>query len=201
MADRDGIFAGEDPFELTQAWLADAKAAGALEHDAATLTSVDASGMPNMRILYMRNFEPDAFIFYTNYTSAKGQELEGAGKAAFLYYWPELKRQIRVRGLVERVSPEISDAYFNARPAQSRVGAWASHQSQPLADRAELEARLEAEAARLGDAPPRPPHWGGYRIRPLEFEFWSDGAFRLHDRFRWSREKVNDLWKIERLNP
>ena len=157
--------------------------------------------MPNVRIVYIRRFEDDAFAFYTNYTSNKGKELEGAGKGAILFYWPELKRQIRVRGLVERVEPEISDAYYASRPYGSRVGAWASHQSQPLADRQELVERVDAETKRLGETPDRPAHWGGIRIRPLEVEFWADGEFRLHNRFRWSREKVNESWKIQRLNP
>lgn len=198
---RDGIFAGDDPFALTRAWMEEARAVEVADADAAALATVDEDGLPNVRIVLMRKIEDDAFVFFTNYESQKGQELLTAQKASFVLHWKSLKRQVRVRGLVEKEDGVVADAYYQGRPLGSRIGAWASKQSQPLAERAVLEQAVAAETQRLGETPPRPPFWGGFRIRPLEMEFWADGAFRLHDRFRWSREKVNKSWEIERLYP
>jgi pyridoxamine 5'-phosphate oxidase len=169
--------------------------------DAAALATVDEAGLPNVRVVLMRGIEDDGFVFYTNYESAKGREVDGAGKAAFVIHWKSLRRQIRVRGTVTRLDAAESDAYFRSRALQSRIGAWASEQSRPLADRATLMARVAKLSVRLGLNPDRPPHWGGYRITPVEIEFWADGAFRLHDRFRWTRAGAGAPWFVARLNP
>lgn len=201
MVGRSDIFVGDDPFAIARDWLDAARSQEPNDPDAAALATVDADGMPNVRVVLMRGFEPDAFVFYTNYHSAKGHELDGAGKAAFVIHWKSLRRQIRVRGPVSQVAPEMSEAYFHARPLQSRIGAWASQQSQPLESRELMVAEVARLGAELGEAPPRPPHWGGYRITPVEIEFWCDGAFRLHDRFRWTRPDPETPWKVERLWP
>ena len=201
MSKRSGKFAGDDPFEIARSWLAEAEKSEPNDANAIALATVDADGMPNVRMVLLKAIEADGFVFYTNYGSAKAGELDGAGKAAFVMHWKSLRRQLRVRGLVERVEGEEADAYFASRSLKSRLGAWASHQSQPLASRASLMARVAALATELGPNPPRPPFWGGYRIRPREMEFWADGAFRLHDRFRWSRGAETEPWRVERLNP
>ncbi len=140
-------------------------------------------------------------MFYTNYGSAKAREIEGAGKAAFVLHWKSLRRQIRVRGTVTREEGSQADAYYASRSLQSRLGAWASQQSQPLASRGALMAEVAKLGLRHGANPPRPPFWGGYRIQPVEIEFWADGAFRLHDRFRFTRRETPPGWTILRLNP
>lgn len=201
MAQRTGIFAGDDPFALTRAWLAEAEAAEPNDPNAIALATVDAAGLPNIRMVLLKEVEPDAFLFYTNYESAKGIELDRAGRAAFLLHWKSLRRQIRVRGEVAREDGAKADAYYASRPLQSRIGAWASRQSQPLASRAELMAAVARATVAQGPNPVRPPYWGGYRLKPLEFEFWADGAFRLHDRFRWRRGDMQSGWTIERLSP
>ena len=201
MTDRTGIFAGDDPFAITRAWMDEAREVEPSDPDAMALASVDDAGMPNVRIVLLRGLEPDAFVFFTNFESAKGQELLTLGKAAFVIHWKSIKRQIRVRGLVEKEDGAVADAYYASRPLGSRIGAWASKQSQPLGSRAELMAVNEKEGKRLGDTPPRPSFWGGLRIRPLEFEFWAEGEYRLHNRFRWTREELGGAWSITRLNP
>jgi pyridoxamine 5'-phosphate oxidase len=199
--DRTGIFAGDDPFALARAWFAEAKASEPNDPDAVALATVDAEGMPNVRMVLLRDIEPAAFTFYTNYTSTKANEIEGAGKAALAFHWKSLRRQIRVRGMVAREDGAQADAYFASRGLKSRLGAWASDQSKPLENRSVLMTRLDQAAAQFGDAPPRPPHWGGFRITPLEIEFWADGEARLHDRFRWTRVTAVDVWEIERVSP
>jgi len=201
MTDRTGIFAGDDPFALANAWMEEARAAEPADHDAIALASVDATGMPNVRMVLLRGLEPDAFVFFTNYESAKGQELIGSGKAAFVVHWKSLKRQIRVRGLVEKEDGAVADAYYASRALGSRVGAWASKQSRPLKSRGALVALAAKEGIMHGPNPSRPPFWGGFRIKPLEIEFWANGDFRLHDRFRWTRDTVNTDWIVQRLNP
>lgn len=201
MDGRDGIFAGDDPFELVRGWMDAATSSEINDPNAMTLATVDADGMPNARIVLIKEVEDNGLVFFTNYDSPKGRELEGAGKAAFALHWKSLGHQIRGRGTVSRISEAQSDAYYQSRPLDSRLGAWASVQSQPLASRDVLMAQVEAMRERYGDAPPRPPHWGGYRIIPVELEFWADGAFRLHDRFRWSRTDSAAPWSIERLSP
>lgn len=201
MSDRKGIFAGDDPFAIARSWLAEAEAAELNDPNAMALSTVDADGLPNVRMVLLKEIEADAFVFYTNYASAKAREIEGAGKAAFVMHWKSLRRQVRVRGLVQREDGAQADAYYASRSLQSRLGAWASRQSEPLDSRLSLMADVARITAQKGPNPPRPPFWGGYRIQPLEIEFWADGAFRLHDRFRWSRGNVELDWAISRLSP
>lgn len=199
--DRGGIFAGEDPFQLARDWLAEAEGAEPNDPNAIALATVDATGLPNVRMVLLKEIEADAFVFYTNYGSAKAQEIDQAGKAAFVVHWKSLRRQIRVRGLTSREEGPQADAYYASRSLKSRLGAWASRQSQPLSSRTALMAEVAKITAAKGPNPPRPPFWGGFRLHPLEIEFWADGAFRLHDRFRWRRESVESAWEILRLNP
>ncbi len=200
-ADRDGIFAGQDPFDIARRWLGEAEAQEINDPNAIALSTVDAGGMPNARMVLLKDIEAAAFVFYTNYTSAKAQELDSAGKAAFVMHWKSLRRQIRVRGLVEKEDGPSADAYYTSRSLKSRLGAWASDQSKPLRSRAALMAEVARQTARHGTNPPRPPFWGGYRIAPLEIEFWADGPFRLHDRFVWRRATPQDGWTVTRLSP
>ena len=201
MADRTGIFAGDDPFALARAWLSEAQSTEPNDPNAIALATVDASGLPNVRMVLLKEIEAQAFVFYTNYGSRKAQEIEGAGGAAFVMHWKSLRRQVRVRGPVSRVEGPQADAYYQSRSLQSRLGAWASHQSEPLSSRAALVAEVARVTARHGTNPPRPPFWGGYRLVPLEIEFWADGPFRLHDRFRWARPTPDVPWDVTRLNP
>jgi len=201
MADREGKFAGDDPFEIVRAWMKEAEAAEGNDPNAIALSTVDAQGMPNARMVLLKDVEPDAFVFYTNYGSAKAAELDSAQKAAFVMHWKSLRRQVRVRGHVEKEDGPAADAYYASRSLKSRLGAWASDQSRPLEGRAALMAKVARITARHGTNPKRPPFWGGYRITPVEIEFWADGAFRLHDRFRWSRKNTSAAWEISRLNP
>ena len=201
MADRSGIFAGDDPFAIAAAWLAEAEPKEPNDANAIALATVDAAGLPNVRMVLLKEIEPDAFVFYTNYASAKAREIEAAGKAAFVLHWKSLRRQIRVRGLTEREEGPQADAYYASRSLKSRLGAWASAQSEPLSSRGALMAEVARITATRGPNPPRPPFWGGFRLRPLEIEFWADGAFRLHDRFQWRRETIDSGWEIRRLNP
>lgn len=200
-AERSGIFAGDDPFVIAKAWLSEAEVSEPNDPNAIALSTVDANGMPNARMVLLKDIEPAAFVFYTNYTSAKAQEIEAAGKAAFVLHWKSLRRQIRVRGIVSREDGPAADAYYTSRSLQSRLGAWASRQSSKLASRAALMAEVARQTALHGTAPSRPAFWGGYRITPLEIEFWADGAFRLHDRYQWTRAKVESPWEINRLSP
>ena len=199
--DRSGIFAGEDPFDLARAWLAEAEKTEPNDPNAIALATVDPSGLPNVRMVLLKDVETDAFVFYTNYGSQKGQEIEASGKAAFVLHWKSLRRQIRVRGVTEREDGPQADDYYASRSLKSRLGAWASQQSQPLSSREALMAEAAKQALTKGPNPPRPPFWGGIRLRPVEIEFWADGAFRLHDRFRWTRPGPSDSWSIQRLNP
>lgn len=200
-ANRKGIFAGADPFVLAQSWLEEAVKTEPNDPNSIALSTVDASGMPNARMVLLKEIESDAFVFYTNYGSAKAQEVESSGKAAFVMHWKSLRRQIRVRGLVSREDGPQADAYYSSRSLQSRLGAWASDQSQPLESRAALLGKVARITAQKGPNPKRPPFWGGYRVKPLEIEFWADGAYRLHDRFRWHRLHLTDDWSVARLNP
>jgi pyridoxamine 5'-phosphate oxidase len=201
MTDRSGIFAGDDPFELARSWLSEATASELNDPNAIALSTVDADGLPNVRMVLLKEIEKDAFVFFTNYESRKAHEIEQAGKAAFVIHWKSLRRQIRVRGMVVREEGPQADAYYASRSLKSRLGAWASHQSQPLASRAELMAAVARVTAQQGVNPERPPFWGGYRLIPSEIEFWADGAFRLHDRFRWTRSRSDDPWETLRLFP
>ncbi|WP_093013339.1 MULTISPECIES: pyridoxamine 5'-phosphate oxidase [Roseivivax] len=201
MTERTGIFAGEDPFEIARNWLAEASETEINDPNAIALSTVDADGMPNARMVLLKEIEASAFVFYTNYESQKGREIEAQGKAAFVMHWKSLRRQIRVRGVTEREDGPQADAYFESRSLKSRLGAWASEQSRPLSSRAALMAQVAKVTTRFGNNPPRPPHWGGFRIQPLEIEFWADGAFRLHDRFVWQRKTLDASWDVTRLSP
>lgn len=201
MIDRDGKFAGDDPFAIVRAWMAEATAVEANDANAIALSTVDPSGMPNARMVLLKDVEDAGFVFYTNYTSAKAAELDSAQKAAFVMHWKSLRRQVRVRGHVEKEDGPQADDYYNSRSLKSRLGAWASDQSSALEGRGTLLAKVARVTAQHGTNPKRPPFWGGYRIIPTEIEFWADGAFRLHDRFKWSRAEPGDAWHISRLNP
>lgn len=199
--DRSGIFAGDNPFEIARNWLDAAQAEELNDANAMAMATVDANGLPNVRMVLLKEIEADAFIFYTNYDSKKGQELIASGKAAFVIHWKSLRRQIRVRGVVEKAEGKQADAYFDSRSPQSRVGAIASRQSQVIADRSVLQGWYDDALADNGDTPKRPAFWGGFRIRPVEIEFWADGEARLHDRFRWTRSDMDTDWSIDRLSP
>ncbi|MFD1795905.1 pyridoxamine 5'-phosphate oxidase [Paracoccus aurantiacus] len=214
MSARDGIFAGEDPFLIARAWLAEAEASEPNDANAIALATVDADGMPDARMVLLKDIESfgdgqGAFVFYTNYDSAKGRQISATGKAAFVMHWKSLRRQIRVRGTVTREDGPIADDYFASRALQSRIGAWASAQSRPVASRAALMVEVARQGAKWGVNPPRPPFWGGFRIDPVQIEFWSDGAFRLHDRFQWVKhvrsgsgdQPGSTVWNVERLSP
>ena len=201
MTDRTGIFAGDDPFAIAQAWLAEAEAHEVNDPNAMALATVDASGLPNVRMVLLKEIEADAFAFYTNYESVKAGEIDGAGKAAFVLHWKSLRRQIRARGTVTREEGARADAYYRSRSLPSRLGAWASAQSRPLESRTTLMAEVAKVTLARGLDPARPPFWGGYRIVPVEIEFWADGAHRLHDRFRWTRDGGGSPWSVVRLSP
>lgn len=189
-----------DPYQLFDSWFAEAKEAEINDPDAMAIASVDSSGMPSVRMVLLKQILPEGFVFYTNYTSRKSAELLATGKAAFVMHWKSLRRQVRVCGQIEKVPAEQSDAYFNSRPRGSRVGAWASDQSKPLAGRQILQDAVADVEARYGEDIPRPPHWGGFLIRPDEIEFWADGEYRLHDRFRYTKSD-DGTWQAQRLYP
>ncbi|MBV1866452.1 MAG: pyridoxamine 5'-phosphate oxidase [Marinosulfonomonas sp.] len=199
--DREGIFTGDDPFGIARRWLEEATPLEPSDPNAAALASVDDDGMPDVRIVLIKDIEHDGFVFFTNYNSRKGQEIANSGKAALNIHWKSLARQIRVRGHIERLSAAESDEYYASRPLGSRIGAWASAQSEPLAKKSDLLEAVQTAEAKHGRFPRRPTHWGGFKITPTEIEFWSAGEFRLHDRFRWSSISGCDKWEITRLNP
>jgi pyridoxamine 5'-phosphate oxidase len=190
----------DDPMEQFALWFREAEADVALEQ-AMTLATVDEDGRPDARMVLLKGFGPDGFRFYSNYESAKGMELAANPRAALVIYWRELDRQIRVRGAVERLSAEDSDAYFASRPRGSRVAASVSPQSRPI-EREELDRRFEETLKGLGNEDPvRPEHWGGYRVIPEEIEFWQGRESRMHDRFLYTRKSGDEGWSIERLAP
>ncbi len=190
-----------DPIVQFERWFADARAAGLREANAMALATADETGAPNARIVLLKGIEAGAFIFYTNYESRKGRELDANPRAALLFYWPELERQIRIAGDVQRVAREESEAYFRTRPAGSQLGAWASHQSAVIPNRAALETRMaELEEQHRGKEIGLPPYWGGYRVIPQSIEFWQGRPNRLHDRLLYRPQGSGD-WRIERLSP
>jgi pyridoxamine 5'-phosphate oxidase len=199
--ERDGLFAGDDPFEIARGWLAEAEKSELNDPNAVALSTVDADGLPNVRMVLLKEISEDGFVFYTNYNSAKGRELTANPKAAMVLHWKSLRRQVRIRGMVSREEGARADAYYASRSLKSRLGAWASEQSQPLDSRTTLMAKVAKITAQKGPNPPRPPFWGGFKIAPVEIEFWADGAFRLHDRFVWRRKGLGENWEIQRLNP
>jgi pyridoxamine 5'-phosphate oxidase len=191
-----------EPFAPFEAWMAEAKASEPRDPDAMALATVDADGMPNVRMVLLKGWGPDGFVFYTNRESAKGRELDAQGKAALTLYWKSLSRQVRMRGPVQPVTGAESDAYFSSRPRGAQIGAWASRQSRPLASRAELEAAVAGIEQKYASGPvSRPPHWIGYRLVPLYVEFWTEQPFRLHERIVFSRETPAAPWSRERLYP
>ncbi|MBX9575175.1 MAG: pyridoxamine 5'-phosphate oxidase [Caulobacteraceae bacterium] len=194
------IFDRAEPIGLFVAWLADARAHEVNDPNAMCLATADADGVPDARMVLLKDVDARGFTFYSNAESAKGGQLAARTSAALLFHWKSLRRQVRVRGAVEPVTTAEADAYFASRARESRIGAWASDQSRPLASRAELEAAVARETARFGDGEvPRPPHWTGWRVVPSAVEFWRDRPFRLHDRLRFDR--VSDGWSKTRLQP
>jgi len=189
-----------DPLALFSQWLREALKAEPNDANAMTLATIDDDGLPDARMVLLKGVDDAGFTFFTNFESAKGRELIATPKAALLFHWKSLRRQVRVRGLVTEVSAEEADAYFASRPRDSRIGAWASDQSRPLEGRFALEKRVAEYALKFGlGEVPRPPHWSGFRVTPTEIEFWKDGAFRLHDRLLYRRE--GDGWGTTRLYP
>jgi pyridoxamine 5'-phosphate oxidase len=191
-----------DPFTLFTEWLSDARRTEINDPNAMTLATVGLDGAPDARIVLLKGQDPRGLVFYTNYESRKGEELSADPRATLVFHWKSLQRQIRVEGQVERVTPEEADAYFASRPQLSKVGAWASEQSRPLTERAELERRLaEAEARFAGADVPRPPHWSGFRLVPRRLEFWREMPYRLHDRLVFTRSAPGEPWSTGRLFP
>ena len=191
-----------EPFALFAEWMAKAEASEPIDPNAMALATVDAEGMPNVRMVLLKGADAEGFVFYTNGESAKGLELATSPKTALLLYWKSLNRQVRIRGSVAQVSDKEADAYFASRHRTSRIGAWASSQSRPLTSRAKLLADVARETARFGVGDvPRPSYWHGYRVTPLEIEFWQVGAFRLHDRVVFRRSSPDAPWVKTRLYP
>ena len=192
----------KNPFVQFESWLADAMGADPNCANAMALSTVSESGMPDSRIVLLRNVSFGGLTFFTNYHSAKGRQLAANAGACALFFWKELERQVRVQGQTRQLPAHESDEYFEARPFESKVGAWASRQSQPVKNRESLDALYNAELARFGNgAVPRPPHWGGYVLLPSSFEFWQGRAGRLHDRLRYTRQGESGAWLLERLMP
>lgn len=191
-----------DPFDLFEEWLADAKASEPNDPHAMAVATVDASGLPDVRMVLMNARDRRGFVFFTNFESRKGEELLAHPKAALVFHWKSLRRQVRARGPVEVVAPEEADTYFATRSRTSQIGANASRQSRPLERKSDLMRAVEKLRVDLGDNPvPRPRHWSGFRIIPTEIEFWQDGEFRLHDRVRFTRSDSIAPWTRQRLYP
>lgn len=196
----DGHTAGSDPISFFDRWLHEARQAGVHEVNAMTLATTSADGRPHARIVLLKGLEDGGFVFFTNFQSDKGAQLEAVPHAALVFFWPELERQVRAEGIVSRISEAASDAYFQSRPRDSQVGAHASAQSTPVSSRAALEAAEAAVAARYAGAPvPRPAHWGGYCLQPARVEFWQGRPGRLHDRILY--EAAPGGWQRSRLAP
>lgn len=195
----DEDHAAADPIDQFSRWWDEALRAEVLEPNAMTLATADADGKPAARTVLLKGFDAQGFVFYTNYESRKGRELAENPRASLLFFWPELERQVRIDGAVARVSAEESDAYFASRPLASRIGAWASPQSQPINSKAWLMARAAEMGLRHGLTPDRPDHWGGFRVKPIDIEFWQGRPSRLHDRLLYQQDGT--LWQRSRLAP
>jgi pyridoxamine 5'-phosphate oxidase len=195
--------AGPDPFALFRCWFSEALEAGIDEPNAFALSTVMTSGRPSSRIVLLKGADNEGFVFFTNYESSKGEQIAGQDAVSLLFFWAPLERQIRIEGYAVKLDDTESDAYFRSRPLGSRIGAWASPQSRVIESRAVLEDLAAYYQAHFGDNPPRPPHWGGYRVVPDSFEFWQGRSSRLHDRLRYQREAPSPkcAWRLERLAP
>jgi pyridoxamine 5'-phosphate oxidase len=199
----DGAFyASPDPFTLFAAWLTEAKAKEPNDPNAMALATADEDGLPDVRMVLLKDVDAAGFVFFSNAQSAKGRQLGAHPKAALCFHWKSLRRQVRVRGAIGAVAGDEADAYFASRAREAQIGAWASEQSTPMEGRFALEARIAQMALRFGLGPvPRPPHWGGYRLIPNQIEFWRDRPFRLHDRLCFQRAGPDWPWRTERLFP
>ncbi len=204
MSVSDGAFEPQtdDAFAQFRTWFAEAEASEVNDANAMTLSTADSDGRPSARIVLMKEFDDKGVVFYTNTESKKGRDLTVNPFASLLFHWKSVRRQVRFEGPVTSVSVAEADSYYASRPRLSRIGAWASQQSRPVADRATLVAAVDRfDAEYPGEAVPRPPYWSGYRLSPLRVEFWQDGEFRLHDRFVFSRPSEGQPWSIQRLYP
>ena len=195
------LFVGEEPFTIFRRWLEEARKTEVNDPDAIALATVDKEGLPNVRMVLLRIIEEDAFVFFTNYGSKKAQEAFLTNKVAFNLHWKSLRRQIRVRGHVEKEDGIIADKYFSEREVGSQTAAWASKQSETLTDRQELIERWQSYKNQFEKNVVRPDFWGGIRIKPVQIEFWADGQYRLHDRFLWERKLGEKSWSVRRLYP
>ncbi len=195
------LFAGEEPFTIFRRWLEEARETEINDPDAIALATVDKEGLPNVRMVLLRIIEDDAFVFFTNYGSKKAREAFLTNKVAFNIHWKSLRRQIRVRGHVEKEDGIIADKYFSEREVGSQTAAWASKQSETLTDRQELIERWQSYKNQFEKNVGRPDFWGGIRIKPIQIEFWADGQYRLHDRFLWERGLGEKSWSVRRLYP
>jgi pyridoxamine 5'-phosphate oxidase len=200
--DDAALFAENEPFALFERWFKEAREKEPNDPNGMALATADASGFPDVRMVLLKGFDAQGFVFYTNAESAKGRQLEANPRAAAVLHWKSIRRQVRLRGLIEAVSDAEADAYFKSRDRGARLGAWASQQSRPLEDRLALEKRIAEFAARFGlGEVPRPQHWRGYRLAPLAMEFWRERPFRLHDRLSFTRDAPGQAWAKSRLYP
>ncbi len=205
MTDNAVFDANQDPLDLAFRWLEEARDSEPSDANAAAVATADADGAPNVRMVLVKEISTGrggGLVFYTNLESVKGREIAANPRAALVLHWKSLGRQLRARGPLEAVLDSEADAYFRSRPMQSRIGAWASRQSQPISSRVALLAEVAKVTARYPGGPPRPPHWSGFRMWPIEIEFWMNGPFRLHDRVRWTRATAGSTeWSLMRLQP